>query len=207
MLIINPFTCCMFMDLIQSNHSRAVIQTGAASTCGKILYRYCKHEQVPIINVVYRSEQVELMRNIGAEHVLCSSDPDFPSQLAALSQELQPSIAFDCVAGPLTAQILSCLQPKSTLYLYGFLSMRGVENVEVVDLLFHGKCIEGLILKDWMGKQGWRTGLRYVLTVQRLFHEVFYSEISHSFPLEEVQAAFESFRTQRSLGKTLLTPS
>jgi len=207
MLIMNPFTCCMFMDVIKSKGSPAVIQTGAASTCGKMLFRYCKYEKIPIINIVYRPDQTALLRELGAEYVLCSSDSDFGEQLQALAGKLVPAVAFDCVAGPVTGQVLGCLQPGSVLYLYGFLSMRLVEEVQAADLLFSGKRIEGLILRDWIRQQGVMTGMRYAATIQRLFHEVFYSAVNHTFPLDDIQSALESFRTDRSLGKVLLTPS
>lgn len=207
MLIANPFTCCMFMDLIKSKTKPAVIQTGAASTCGKMLFRYCKYEKIPIINIVYKPDHIALLRELGAEYVLCSADSDFTEQLRALSEELTPNIAFDCVSGPITGQILSNLQAGSVLYLYGFLSMRPVEEVQAEDLLFKGKRIEGLILRDWMREKGALTAMKYAATVQRLFHEVFYSTVNHTFLLEDIQSALESFNSERSLGKVLLTPS
>ena len=83
-----------------------------------MLVRMSEREHYPVIHVVRRAEQENLLRGLGARHVLDSSKPDFAERLGELSRELGATIAFDAVAGELTATLLSAmprLQPGQKL--------------------------------------------------------------------------------------------
>jgi NADPH:quinone reductase len=59
-----------------------MVSTAAASALGGMILRLGKRYQIPIIHIVRRQEQVDLLRQRGAEYVLNSSDPQFVEQLA-----------------------------------------------------------------------------------------------------------------------------
>jgi len=66
-----------------------------------------KEAKVPLINVVRKQEQVDLLKNdYGAEYVLNSSDANFDKDLYELSTKLSCKVAFDAIAGESTGQIL-----------------------------------------------------------------------------------------------------
>jgi NADPH:quinone reductase-like Zn-dependent oxidoreductase len=92
---------------------------------GRMLVRYFKANGVHVINVVRRQEQVDILKNEGAEYVLNSSDPEFTKNLEALSAELKATIAFDAIGGEQTATILSALPNGSKVLIYGALSNTG----------------------------------------------------------------------------------
>lgn len=56
MFFINPLTACGLVQRIKDNKSRAAIQTGAASQCGRMIIKLCAMENIPLINVVRRDE-------------------------------------------------------------------------------------------------------------------------------------------------------
>jgi len=66
-----------------------------------------KENSIPMINVVRREEQVELLKKEnGAEHVLNSSDPNFDKEFYELSKSLNCNVALECVAGETTGRIM-----------------------------------------------------------------------------------------------------
>ena len=67
-----------------------------------------KRFKLPMIHVVRRDEQVELLRGLGAEYVLNSSDPNFDDELEEVChvRSAQPS--------PLTQWRATCRRGYST---------------------------------------------------------------------------------------------
>ena len=56
------------------NHT-ALVHTAAASNLGQMLNRLCLQEQIPLVNIVRRHEQEELLRSAGATYVCNSASP------------------------------------------------------------------------------------------------------------------------------------
>lgn len=66
-----------------------------------------KEANIPLINVVRKQEQVDLLKNTyGAEYVLNSSEEDFDKELYELSVKLDAKVAYECIAGDMPARIL-----------------------------------------------------------------------------------------------------
>ena len=62
---------------------------------------------IPLVNVVRRAEQVELLKNeYKCQYDLNSSDENFDDDLYALSKELGCNVALECVAGDITGRVL-----------------------------------------------------------------------------------------------------
>ena len=103
-MLVNPLTAWALMEEARLGRHRAVVQTAAASALGRMVLRLGQKFSIATINVVRRAEQVDLLRKMGAEHVLNSSDPGFDASLADLCHRLGASIGFDAVAGEMSAQ-------------------------------------------------------------------------------------------------------
>ena len=94
------------LDRCLHNKAKAVIQTGAAGQLGRMMIQLFKEQNIPLINVVRRQEQVDfLKKEHGAQYVLNSSDWNFDKELYKLSTELGCNVALECVAGDMTARI------------------------------------------------------------------------------------------------------
>ena len=52
--------------------------------------KFAKEHGIDVVNIVRRKEQVDMLKNIGAEHVLNSSNADFVQQFEELSDRVQP---------------------------------------------------------------------------------------------------------------------
>jgi len=67
-----------------------------------------------LVNIVRKSEQVELLKSLGAEHVCSTSDPDFMDTLVSALVETGATLGFDATGGgnngELPGQILSAME-------------------------------------------------------------------------------------------------
>lgn len=202
----NPFTAVMFMDIIKENKHQAVVQTGAASAVGKMLIRYCIHENVPIINIVRREEQVEILRVMGAQYVLNSSDEDFSNEFRKLSVNLNATVAFDCVGGELTGNIINSMCENSVIYVYGSLSKQPISGIDPSALIFSNKRIEGLWLQKWMKEKSSLSKWNLANRVLSLLPTILQTDVSQEFELGQVDEALEFYKKNMSRGKVLLKP-
>ena len=58
MLIVNPMTAVIFLEIIRQGKHKAVVNTAAASQLGQMLLRLSLKYQFPLINIVRREDQV-----------------------------------------------------------------------------------------------------------------------------------------------------
>lgn len=97
---INPLTASAIVETVRLDHpGSGLIHTAAASSLGRILVKLCLQEGIPLVNIVRRGEQADLLRTLGAEHVCDSSDPDFHAVLASAIGATNATVAFDAVGG------------------------------------------------------------------------------------------------------------
>lgn len=205
MLFVNPLTAYALLDIAHSQGAKAVVQTAAASALGRMINRLGQASELPVINIVRRQEQVEQLRELGAAHVLNSSDVDFDTQLKALCRELKPTVAFDAVAGDMPGRILRVMPRHSVVYVYGALSLAPVQ-VHPGDLIFRDQRVEGFYLGKWIGDVGMAKLLRAAITVQRALGKDFRSEVRACLPLQEYQRALDVYTGDMSGGKVLFVP-
>lgn len=108
---VNPLTALSFVDTMRLDNHKGIIHTAAASNLGQMLNRICLDEDVPLVNVVRKQEQVDLLKSQGAKVVVNSSDDDFMDQLADAIAETNASLAFDATGGGrLGDQILTAME-------------------------------------------------------------------------------------------------
>ena len=204
-MLVNPLSAWAMMSEVRRGRHRALVQTAAASALGRMLIRLGRKFDVPTINVVRRAEQVQLLRDLGAEHVLDSSAPDFDANLRHLCRKLRATIAFDAVAGEMSARVLHAQPRGSRLLVYGALSLRAVE-ADPGSLIFEGKQMEGFWLSAWLGKKNMLSRLRIARRVQKLLSVELKTDIRARFPLEDVGRALQEYAVHMTGGKILLVP-
>ena len=98
-LTINPLTALGFVETARAGGHTAIVHTAAASSLGQMLQRICAADGIPLVNIVRSAAQVDLLRGIGATHVLNSADPDFRDQLLATIEQTGATVAFDAIGG------------------------------------------------------------------------------------------------------------
>lgn len=98
-MFVNPLTALGFVETARREGHKAIIHTAAASNLGQMLQKICLADGIPLINIVRTPQQVRVLRDIGATHVLNSRDGDFPAQLTQAIEETGATIAFDAIGG------------------------------------------------------------------------------------------------------------
>jgi NADPH:quinone reductase-like Zn-dependent oxidoreductase len=76
-----------------------------------MLVKLCQKDGVPLVNVVRKADQEELLRSLGAVHVCNSASPSFSTDLAVALKATSATLAFDATGGgTLASQILSGME-------------------------------------------------------------------------------------------------
>ena len=78
---VNPMTALGMTATMRMENHTALVHTAAASNLGQMLNRLCQADDIPLINIVRKTEQAELLEGLGASYVVNSSEDDFLPQL------------------------------------------------------------------------------------------------------------------------------
>jgi NADPH:quinone reductase len=141
---VNPMTALGMVETMRREGHTGLVHTAAASNLGQMLNRICLADGVPLVNVVRRPEQAELLREQGAAHVCDSSSETFVADLVEALRETGATLAFDAVGGgDLASRILNAMEVAVTdpdapysrygtqvhkqVYVYGALDRRPIE--------------------------------------------------------------------------------
>jgi NADPH2:quinone reductase len=112
---VNPLTALGMVETMRLEDHSALVHTAAASNLGQMLNRLCIAEGVPIVNIVRKAEQEELLRAAGAAYVCNSSSPGFMAELTEALVATSATLAFDAIGGgKLAGQILTCMEAAAS---------------------------------------------------------------------------------------------
>ena len=204
-MIVNPWTAWALVDTARRRGHRAAVHTAAASSLGRMMLRLGRRLSFPIVHVVRRPAQVELLRGLGAAHVLDSTAAGFDAQLKELCAQLNVTVAFDPVAGEMTARALAAMPRGSRAIVYGSLSGAPC-TVPPAELMYERKAVEGFWLSHWVADRGLLSLAKMALTAQKLAATEFVTEVRARVGLEGVAAAIEAYKHDMTAGKVLLIP-
>lgn len=66
-MLANPFSALAIFEIAERGKHRAIVNTAATSALGGMILRIGKRRDIPIIHVVRRQEQVDLIRGQGVK--------------------------------------------------------------------------------------------------------------------------------------------
>jgi len=108
---VNPLTALGMVETMRAEGHTALVHTAAASNLGQMLNRICIADGVDLVNIVRKTEQEDILRDIGAKTICNSSSDSFFSDLTAALAETKATIAFDATGGGrLASDILTCME-------------------------------------------------------------------------------------------------
>ncbi|MBP6435323.1 MAG: NADH oxidase [Sphingorhabdus sp.] len=108
---VNPLTSLGFVETMKLEGYKAIVHAAAASNLGQMLVKICKADGIPLVNIVRSQAQVDLLKGIGAEIVLNSTDEDFVEQLTSAIEKTEAFLGFDPIGGgKLAGQILGAME-------------------------------------------------------------------------------------------------
>jgi NADPH2:quinone reductase len=135
---VNPMTVLGMVETMRAEGHSALVHTAAASNLGQMLNRLCQEEEIDLVNIVRKTEQEEILKNLGAKYICNSSSASFKKDLVAALSATGATLAFDATGGGrLATTILSCMETVAAVsmseynrygsdvykqvYVYGFL--------------------------------------------------------------------------------------
>ena len=220
---VNPLTALGMVETMQMEGHHALVHTAAASNLGQMLQRICLADDVPLVNIVRREEQEQILRDIGATYVCNSSSPTFMEDLTAALVATGATIAFDAIGGGRQAgQILAGMEAAANasatefnrygstvhkqVYIYGGLDRGPTEFARNFGMAWG---IGGWLLTPFLGKIGLdglvRLRNRVVAELTTTFASHYTDEVSLAGALS--LDAIKAYARQATGQKFLIRPS
>jgi NADPH:quinone reductase-like Zn-dependent oxidoreductase len=203
MLLVNPLTVLAFFEILDREGHTALVNTAAASALGKMMVRMAMTKNIPLINIVRRKEQAELLFSLGAKYVLVSSEAGFDKDLSALAHSLKATFFLDAIGGTFTQQLIDAAPDDSLILLYSNLS-REPARVSPHSLWDHNIRVEGFFLGTWAPRQSLLKILRLFNKVQKLAGTDLQTQVYKRLPLSSVRKALDLYQKNMTAGKILL---
>lgn len=144
--VVNPMTAVCMVERVKQLRSKCVIITAAASQIGRMLIKLCQNNNIATICTVRRSEQAALLKGLGVEHIVNTSDADYKKNMLTLCAKLKPSSCLECISGEVTGEMLEYMGYKSTLILYGLLSDQPAGGIKTIPFIGKAQTIESFLL-------------------------------------------------------------
>ena len=108
---VNPLTALGMVGTLKREGYKGLVHTAAASNLGQMLVKLCAADGIPLVNVVRSDAQAQILRDLGADHVVDMTAEDFMPKLIEAIAATQAFLAFDAVGGgKLAGQILGAME-------------------------------------------------------------------------------------------------
>jgi NADPH:quinone reductase len=220
---VNPLTALGMVETMRMEGHTALVHTAAASNLGQMLNRLCIEEGIPLVNVVRKPEQEELLRAAGANYVCNSSSPTFMAELIDALKSTSATLAFDAVGGGrLASQILAAMEAAASegssgfsrygstthkqVYIYGGLDRRPTELTRSFGMAWG---LGGWLLTPFLQKIGTdvfvRLQSRVASELKTTFASSYTDEVSLAGALQ--LEAIAAYGRQATGSKYLIDPS
>ena len=222
---VNPLTALSFVETMKMENHTALVHTAAASNLGQMLVKICKDDGIPLVNIVRKSEQVDLLKNLGAEYVCNTSDESFMDDLVNALVATGATLGFDATGGgnngELPGQILSAMEIAANktakeysrygsdtykqVYIYG-----GLDQSPTVLKRAYGMSwgLGGWLLTPMIGKIGMEKFGQMRMRVAKEIKTTFASSYAEEISFEEMlqPETIKSYAKQATGKKYLVNP-
>jgi NADPH:quinone reductase-like Zn-dependent oxidoreductase len=220
---VNPLTALGMLETMRQEGHSGLVHTAAASSLGQMLVKLCLKDGVPLVNIVRKPEQEELLRSLGAVHVCNSSLSTFTTDLTEALKATSATLAFDAIGGGMLAsQILSGMDEAANsttgdgysiygstvhkqVYIYGALDTGPTTLTRNFGLAWG---IGGWLLTAFIARAGGEVLARLRARVAAELTTTFASTYTREVSLAGMLSpdAFNSYVKQATAEKFLVTP-
>ncbi|MEN0073384.1 MAG: quinone oxidoreductase [Paracraurococcus sp.] len=180
-----------------------ILVHAAAGGVGSILVQWAKHLGATVIGVVSTPEKAELIRSLGADHALLTSE-NIPARVKEITSGAMLPVVYDSVGRDTFVTSLDCLRPRGLMISFGNAS--GPVTTDLGVLAAKGSLyVTRPTLNTYTAK---REDL--VRTAQDLFDTVKSGAVkiavNQSVPLKDAAKAHEALEARKTTGSTVLIP-
>jgi NADPH:quinone reductase-like Zn-dependent oxidoreductase len=205
MYLANPFSACVLVrEILKVPRDGWLLLTAAGSALGKSVVRMGRRDGFRTLCVVRSSTNSTELIKLGADAVIETDRHDLVAEVARLTSGQGVGWALDCVGGKLAGDVVRCLGLNGRLVLYGTMAESPVE-LQPRDLMMPMARIEGFYAGNWIARQSPLKLLGVLSAVKRLTAEgLFETEVSETYPLDQVAAAVAASLQPGRTGKVML---
>lgn len=202
---VNPITAwVMTRYVLRVPPGAFLLQSAAGSALGKMVIRLGKKFGFKTINVVRRREQVDELKQMGADFVVCDADENLVARVRDITAGMGVRCAVDAVGGKTGTDVVNCLGIGGRALLYGLLSDTSIQ-LDPRAAITNCFRVEGFWLSNWIQKQNLVTLLRLFKQVRSLMQDgVLLSEIVGTYTLDEIKKAAQHVQRNARGGKIVL---
>ncbi len=219
---VNPMTALGFVETARMEGHDAIVHLAAASNLGQMLNKICLEDGMKLVNIVRKQEHVDLLKGLGAQYIVNSSDDDYMSQLRAAIAETGAFLGFDPIGGGQnTDNVLKAMEQVAAsqmdeysrygsnqdkkMYMYGRLDLGPTILTPSYGLQW---CVQGWLLTPFLAKAGMETVIKMRTRVQQNLTTTFASSYKAKVNLEEMltKEAITDYRQMKTGEKYLVTP-
>lgn len=218
---VNPMTALGFTETMKLEGYTGIVHAAAASNLGQMLVKICLEDNIPLVNIVRSDEQVKLLKDLGATHVLNMTDADFMPKLIDAIAETKAMLGFDPIGGgTLAGQILTAMEAAASrgaafsrygssepkkVYIYGALDIGPTILNRAFGLTWD---LAGWLLTPFMMKAGMEIVGRMRMRVMKDLTTTFASHYSMRGSLEDMltKEAVSVYNARRTGEKYLAVP-
>ncbi|MDO9712158.1 quinone oxidoreductase family protein [Paracraurococcus lichenis] len=180
-----------------------ILVHAAAGGVGSILVQWAKHLGATVIGVVSTPEKADLVKGLGADHALLTSEA-IPARVKEITGGAMLPVVYDSVGKDTFLTSLDCLRPFGLMISYGNAS--GPVTTDLGVLAAKGSLyVTRPTLNTYTAK---REDL--VATANDLFGVVKSGAVkiavNQTFPLKDAAEAHRALESRRTTGSTVLIP-
>ncbi len=148
--VVNPLTAwIMTIEELALKPGEWLLQTAAGSTLGRIVLQIAALHGFKTINVVRRREQVDELKTLGADEVICTDDEGIFERVKEITGKAGLTKAIDAVGGQTGAAVMNSLGRGGVMLVYGLLSMQPMP-IDGGRMIFNTTTIRGFWLGEWL---------------------------------------------------------
>ena len=203
---VNPLTALAFVETMKLENHSALLNTAAASNLGQMLVKICRDDGIPLVNVVRKPEQVETLKNIGAEYICDTSDSGFMDSLVNALVATGATLGFDATGGgnegKLPGQILTAMEIAANKTATEY-SRYGSDTYKQV-YIYGGLDMSPTVLNRAYGMQWGLGGWLLMPMIGRIGMERF--QVMRERVAKEIKTTFASHYTQEISLEDMLQP-
>ena len=219
---VNPMTALGFVETMKLEGFTGIVHAAAASNLGQMLVKICLEDGIPLVNIVRSADQVKLLKDLGATHVLDMTAPDYMARLIDAIAETKAMIGFDPIGGgTVSSQILTAMEAAASrgavfsrygssaakkVYIYGALDIGPTILNRAFGLTWD---LSGWLLTPFMVKAGPEISGRMRARVAKDLTTTFASYYKAKVSLEDMlsKAAVSEYNARRTNEKYLVVPN
>jgi NADPH2:quinone reductase len=203
--VVNPVSAwVMVTEELKVGKGEWLLQTAAGSTLGRVVIQIGKLRGFKTINIVRRREQIDELKDLGADEVVCSTDENIVDRVAQITSKSGVYAAIDAVGGQTGADAARALGRNGVMLSYGGLSPDPLP-LDVGAMIFRTSTVRGFWLTEWFRSTP-STRQRSVLTelMQLMATNQIVPPVEATYKLDDVIDAVKHAQSSGRQGKVLL---